>query len=62
MQNPRILGTRIISKSFPTDKAGNTPIAASVFSMLVKQTFKSTKVLMFEQVGRNFYTEFKVSV
>jgi hypothetical protein len=62
MKNPRILGQRTISKTFPTDKAGNTPIQASLFSMSVKQTFKKTKVLMFEQVGRNFYTEFRVSV
>jgi hypothetical protein len=59
---PHQLGTRIISKTFKTDLAGNTPVAASAFSMAVKQTFKTTKVLMFERVGRSFYTEFKISV
>lgn len=59
---PHQLGTRIVSKTFKADLAGNTPIAASAFSMAVKQTFRETKVLMFECVGRNFYAEFKISV
>ena len=62
MINPRILGTRIISKSFPTNKAGDTPIHASLFSMYVKQKFSKTKVLMFYKVERTLYAEFKVSV
>jgi len=61
-QNPHILGTRIISKTFKADLAGNVPIAASLFSMSVKQTFRKTKVLVFERVGKNFYTEFLVCI
>lgn len=61
-KKPHILGTRIISKKFTTDLAGNVPLAASTFSMAVKQTFKRTKVRMFERVGRTFYAEFQVSV
>jgi hypothetical protein len=62
MKNPHTLGTRILKKTFATSNTGQVPMAASLFSMAVKQTFKSTKVLMFEQVGRNFYVELKVSV
>jgi hypothetical protein len=61
-QKPHILGTRIISKTFKADLASNVPIAASVFSMNVKQTFRKTKVLVFEKVGKNFYTEFLVCI
>ena len=61
-KQPHILGTRILKKTFPTDLAGNIPQQASLFSMTVKQTFKRTKVRMFERVGRTFYVEFQVSV
>lgn len=59
---PHKLGTRIVSKTFKADLAGNTPVEAAIFSMTIKQTFKTTKVLMFERVGRSFYAEFKISV
>jgi hypothetical protein len=61
-QNPHILGTRIISKTFKADLAGNVPMSAFLFSVSVKQTFKKTKVLVFERVGANFYTEFLVCI
>ena len=61
-QKPHTLGTRIISKTFKADLAGNTPIEAAAFSMSVKQTFKTTKVLVFEKVGCKFYTEFLVCI
>ena len=56
------MGTRIISKTFKADLAGNVPIAAFLFSVSVKQTFRKTKVLVFEKVGANFYTEFLVCI
>ena len=61
-KQPHILGTRIISKTFTTDLAGNVPLKAAAFAFDVKQTFKRTKVRMFERVGRTFYAEFQVSV
>lgn len=61
-QNPHVLGTRIISKTFKADLAGNVPMAAFLFSVSVKQTFRKTKVLVFERVGANFYAEFLVCI
>lgn len=58
----KILGQRIIHKSFPCGNTHHAPLSAFLFYQRLHHQFPVVKRLAYEKVGRRFYVEAKIGV